>query len=103
VIFAESLGWISSVILLLTIGRQVYTQWHSRSTAGLSRWLFVGQVAASVGFTIYSLLLKNWVFVFTNGMLLVTAIAGQCIYSRNKRREANRASEPRTADGAGRT
>jgi MtN3 and saliva related transmembrane protein len=84
---AEAIGWISSVVLLLTIGRQVYTQWRTRSTSGLSRWLFVGQVTASVGFTTYSLLLKNWVFVFTNAMLLVTAVIGQCIYLRNARRE----------------
>ncbi len=87
---AESIGWISSIVLLLTIGRQVYTQWRTRSTSGLSRWLFVGQVTASLGFTLYSVLVGNWVFVFTNAMLLVTAVVGQCIYLRNKHREANR-------------
>ena len=86
---AESIGWISSVVLLLTVGRQVYTQWRTRSTSGLSRWLFVGQVTASLGFTIYSVLLKNWVFVFTNAVLLVTAVVGQCIYLRNKHRETS--------------
>ena len=84
---AESIGWISSVVLLLTIGRQVYTQWRARSTSGLSRWLFVGQVTASLGFTLYSVLVKNWVFVFTNAMLLVTAVVGQFIYLQNKHRE----------------
>src|SRR5262245_44118628 len=83
----ESIGWLSSVVLLMTIGRQVYTQWRTRSTAGLSRWLFIGQVTASLGFTIYSVLLKNWVFVFTNSVLLVTAVIGQGIYLRNKHRE----------------
>jgi len=87
---AESIGWVSSTILLLTIGRQVYTQWRTRSTSGLSRWLFIGQVTASLGFTIYSLLLRNWVFVFTNAVLLMTAVVGQCIYLRNKHREAKR-------------
>jgi hypothetical protein len=28
------------------------------------------------------------VFVFTNAMLLITAVVGQCIYLRNKRRGA---------------
>ena len=84
----ESIGWLSSIVLLLTIGRQVYTQWRTRSTAGLSRWLFIGQVTASIGFTVYSVMLRNWVFVFTNAMLLVTAIVGQCIYLRNQRRRA---------------
>ncbi len=87
---AESIGWISSVVLLLTIGRQVYTQWRTRSTSGLSRWLFVGQVTASLGFTLYSVLVKNWVFVFTNAMLLATAVVGQCIYLRNKHRETSK-------------
>ena len=85
---ADSIGWLSSLVLLLTIGRQVYTQWRTRSTSGLSRWLFVGQVTASLGFTVYSVLLRNWVFVFTNAMLLVTAVIGQCIYLRNQRNGA---------------
>ncbi|MEO8464479.1 MAG: SemiSWEET family transporter [Gammaproteobacteria bacterium] len=85
----ESIGWVSSIVLLLTIGRQVYTQWRTRSTSGLSRWLFVGQVTASLGFTTYSFLLKNWVFVFTNAVLLVTAVIGQFIYLRNLHRESS--------------
>jgi len=82
----EAIGWLSALVLLLTVGRQVYTEWRTRSTAGLSRWLFIGQVAASLGFTVYSVMLENWVFVFTNLMLLLTAIVGQCIYLRNKHR-----------------
>jgi MtN3 and saliva related transmembrane protein len=81
---AELIGWASSLVLLLTIGRQVWTQWRTRSTAGLSRWLFVGQLAASTGFTAYSLLLENWVFVVTNVAMLVTAVCGQVIYLRNR-------------------
>jgi MtN3 and saliva related transmembrane protein len=38
-----------------------------------------------VGFTIYSLLLRNWVFASSNIAILMTAIAGEAIYSRNKR------------------
>lgn len=81
----DIVGWISSVILVLTISRQVWRQWRTKSIEGVSKWLFVGQVAASIGFTIYSYLLDNWVFVFTNFFLLLTAIAGECIYLRNKR------------------
>ena len=87
----ELIGWASSGILLLTIGRQVLTQWRTRSTAGLSRWLFIGQLTASAGFTLYSLLLHNWVFVVTNVALLVTAICGQVIYLRNRHRSAGSA------------
>lgn len=82
----EALGWLSSAILLATIARQVHTQWKTRSTAGVSKWLFVGQVSASLGFTVYSWLLENWVFVVTNAALLVTAVLGQVIYLRNSRK-----------------
>jgi uncharacterized protein with PQ loop repeat len=82
----ELIGWLSSGVLLLTIGRQVLTQWRTHTTAGLSRWLFIGQLTASAGFTVYSLLLHNWVFVVTNIAMLVTAICGQVIYLRNRHR-----------------
>jgi uncharacterized protein with PQ loop repeat len=82
-------GWISSFILLLTLTRQVYTQWRSRATNGVSRWLFAGQLTASAGFAIYSWLLGNWVFLVTNMALVVTALAGESIYKRNKRRAAS--------------
>jgi MtN3 and saliva related transmembrane protein len=83
--YAELVGWASSAILFATITRQVYTQWKTRSTAGVSHWLFVGQLTASAGFTIYSLLLHNWVYVVSNVALLTTAAVGQMIYRRNKR------------------
>jgi uncharacterized protein with PQ loop repeat len=83
----DLIGWVSSAILLLTLGRQVYKQWRERSTQGVSHWLFVGQLAASTGFVIYSYLLDNWVFVFTNVAILLTAVTGQVIYRRNANRE----------------
>jgi MtN3 and saliva related transmembrane protein len=85
--WTEMIGWSAAAILLLTISRQVYTQWRERSTQGLSRWLFIGQLAASIGFVIYSWQLGNWVFVATNLLMLVTAGAGQWIYLSNKHRE----------------
>jgi MtN3 and saliva related transmembrane protein len=86
-VLTELIGWSAATILLLTIGRQVFTQWRDRSTAGLSRWLFVGQLAASSGFVVYSWLLGSWVFVVSNVLMLVTAGIGQCIYLHNKGRE----------------
>jgi uncharacterized protein with PQ loop repeat len=80
----DMVGWISAIILSLTISRQVYTQWRTKSSAGVSHWLFIGQVAASIGFVIYSVLVENWVFVAANSFILLTAIVGQCIYLRNK-------------------
>lgn len=84
----EWIGWASSGVLLITLLRQVYVQWRERTTQGVSAWLFIGQLAASTGFALYSLLVNNWVFVTTNLMLIVTAITGQIIYRRNARREA---------------
>jgi MtN3 and saliva related transmembrane protein len=81
----DIIGWGSSLVLLCTIGRQVYTQWKSKSTAGLSRWLFIGQLTASAGFTVYSLMLHNWIFVSSNVALLITAIVGQLLYVHNKK------------------
>jgi MtN3 and saliva related transmembrane protein len=85
--FTELIGWSAAAILLLTIGRQVFTQWRDRTTAGLSKWLFVGQLAASTGFVVYSWLLGNWVFVVTNVLMLATAAIGQWLYLHNKGRE----------------
>lgn len=81
----DLIGWAASAILIATLGRQVYTQWRERSTEGVSRWLFIGQMCASVGFVIYSWLLDNGVFVFTNAVLLLTGVVGQLIYRRNRR------------------
>ena len=81
---ADWIGWASSCVLLLTLGRQVYTQWRTRKSAGLSRWLFIGQVTASAGFALYSWLLQNWVFLVSNVALLIVAVLGEIIYLNNK-------------------
>jgi MtN3 and saliva related transmembrane protein len=84
---ADWLGWGASAILLATLARQVFVQWRERSTEGVSSWLFVGQCAASVGFLLYSWLVGNAVFVFTNAAILATAVVGQLIFRRNRRLE----------------
>jgi uncharacterized protein with PQ loop repeat len=80
------LGWTSSAILLLTIGSQIFRQWKEGSSKGVSKWLFIGQVAASAGFTIYSVLVGDKVFVFTNSLILLSAIVGVGITMHHKRR-----------------
>lgn len=87
---ADLIGWASSVILLATLVRQVYSGWKKGTVAGLSKWLFIGQMCASVGFTIYSYLLHNWVYVSSNIAILSTAVVGQMLYWRNKRRGSDR-------------
>jgi len=83
----EAIGWASSFILVLTIGKQVYKQWKEGSSENVSKWLFIGQLAASLGFTIYSWLVQNWVFVVTNAIMLVNGLAGLMIVLHHRRRE----------------
>src|SRR5512146_3542879 len=90
----EALGWLSSLILVVTIAKQVHKQWREGSSRGVSRWLFVGQIAASAGFTAYSWLVRNWVFVVTNGLMLVNALLGLAIVLRHRRRARARGSAP---------
>ncbi|MBV9957770.1 MAG: hypothetical protein JO360_05080 [Acidobacteria bacterium] len=82
----EAIGWVSSVILVLTIGKQVYKQWQEDSSEGVSKWLFVGQITASLGFTIYSWLVRNWVFVVTNSLMLLNGVLGLLIVLHHRRR-----------------
>lgn len=82
----EAVGWISSLILVLTIAKQVYKQWQEGSSEGVSKWLFVGQIAASLGFTLYSWLVSNWVFVVTNAVMLVNGLLGLLIVLHHRRR-----------------
>ena len=81
----EAVGWASSVILVITIATQVAKQWHDKTSAGVSVWLFVGQLAASVGFTIYSVMLRNWVFAVTNGVMILNGLLGYAITIRHRR------------------
>jgi uncharacterized protein with PQ loop repeat len=86
----ELIGWGSSVILIVTIAQQVFKQWRAGTSEGVSTWLFVGQLAASVGFTIYSLLVHNWVFAVTNGIMVANGLLGYAITMRHRKREAGR-------------
>jgi MtN3 and saliva related transmembrane protein len=85
----DIVGWLASAILLLTLLRQVRAQWKSGQAQGVSRWLFVGQLTASAGFAVYSWMLDNRVFLITNIALVLTAIAGELIYLRNRRGQAS--------------
>lgn len=79
-------GWASSLILLLTLGKQVHKQWQEGASEGVSRWLFLGQMAASAGFTVYSWLVHDWVFVVTNALMILNGLVGYAILRRNRRR-----------------
>jgi len=83
-------GWASSLVLVLTIATQILKQWREHTSAGVSTWLFVGQLAASVGFTIYSLLVRNWVFAVTNGIMVLNGLVGYAITVHHKRLDSAR-------------
>jgi len=85
---ADLVGWLSSAILVATLARQLHTQATKGNGHVLSRWLFAGQIAASLGFIAYSWMLRNPVFLLSNTILLAMAIAGQWLYFRNERRSA---------------
>ncbi|MFY0564128.1 hypothetical protein ACN28E_09780 [Archangium lansingense] len=84
---SEAIGWFSSFVLVLTISNQVYKQWKSGTSKGVSKWLFVGQITASTGFTIYSVMVGNWVFVVTNALMLLSALVGIVIVVKHRRTE----------------
>lgn len=92
----DLVGWLSSAVLLATLARQVAKQWREGTSEGVSSWLFIGQTTASAGFTVYSLLVRNWVFVVTNALILVNAIVGVLIVRRHRLRgrAAARGSSP---------
>ena len=85
-VWQEAVGWVSSLILALSIAKQVYKQWKEGSSENVSKWLFVGQLAASFGFFVYSWLVRNWVFVATNGVMLLNGLAGLLIVLHHRRK-----------------
>ncbi|AOH36355.1 hypothetical protein BGP89_08300 [Luteimonas sp. JM171] len=84
----DIVGWTASAILLATLTRQIITQWRDKDAKGVSRWLFAGQMAASVGFIVYSWMLDNWVFIVTNSLILLTAVIGQVMLVLRRRQAA---------------
>lgn len=97
----EAVGWSAALILLLTMTRQVYSQWQSGAVGGVSSWLFIGQIAASIAFTTYSVLLDNHVFIVTNALMLINACAGLAIDRHNRRRKAAATPAPASRAPAG--
>ena len=95
----DALGWLSSLILVLTIAKQVHKQWREGSSEGVSKWLFIGQIAASLGFTVYSWGVHNWVFVATNAFMLINAVLGYGIVLRHRRRASRERAPGVSATG----
>ena len=80
----DLIGWASSFILLITIAVQVRKQWLAGSNKGVSKWLFIGQLTASVGFLVFSILTDSLVFTITNAMLTLGNLCGILIFFKNR-------------------
>ena len=85
------IGWVSSSILLWTVAVQIRKQLRV-GTEGVSKWLYLGQFGAEIGFIAYSGLVRNWVFLFANAALLVENAIGLALLLRERRRERRRNS-----------
>ena len=84
----DLLGWAATEVLILTLGRQIHKQHQADSVEAVSTWLFIGQMTASVLFIAYSAMVGSTVFVVTNTLILITAITGQVLAVRRRRRQA---------------
>jgi MtN3 and saliva related transmembrane protein len=83
----EIIGWASSIILLVTLAAQTRKLYQTRTTKGVSNWLYIGELGASAGFTAYSALLHNAVYIAANALGVVTSLLGLAFFIRNRRVE----------------
>ena len=93
----QILGWACSLILCLTVLKQIHKQWSTRSSEGVSKWLYLGQIFAELGFVAYSWLVHNWVFVATNAFLLLSNFVGYGITLHQRRKTPSAAPASRSA------
>ena len=84
------IGWAASAVLLAPLVWQVRKEWRAKDLGGVSAWLFIGQMAASAGFIVYSLAVHNWVFVVSNVLIATTALVGQILYLIKRKRVERR-------------
>ena len=85
----EILGWISSLIIIVTTGKQIYKQWQEGSSKGVSKWLYIGRLAAASGFLLYSVLVWNLVFLVVNTVMVINGLLGLAIVLYHRQREAH--------------
>ncbi|MCC8488221.1 hypothetical protein VDF13_11825 [Xanthomonas campestris pv. raphani] len=89
--FVDLVGWLASAVLIATLIRQIYKQWRSDQIQGVSRWLFIGQITASLLFILYSTLVGNAVFIVSNALILATGITGYVLQRIKLKRLGDRA------------
>ncbi|PPV07499.1 hypothetical protein XBLMG947_1712 [Xanthomonas bromi] len=74
--FVNSVGWLASVTLIATLIRQTYKPSCSDAAHGVSRWLFLCQVSASVLLIVYNYFVGNMVFIVSNALILLPINTG---------------------------
>jgi len=77
------IGFLASTVLIATLAHQVWKQWSSGKSGGVSPWLFGGQALANVGMLAYSILLGDVVFIITNSATLATSCLGFTVQMRH--------------------
>lgn len=96
----EALGWLSSAILLFTLIAQVHKQWRHSESRGVSVWLFIGQMAASLGFLVYSVRIDNKIFIVTNTLTSIAAAFGLWLTLHHRRKHRRLSLESQAAGQA---
>lgn len=84
--FPDSIGWLASFVLLTPLVRQMWARLRSGSVQAVSRWLFIGQMTASVLFLVCGPALHNTLFVVSNAAIPLAAVASQMAFIVTSRR-----------------
>ena len=82
----QAIGWTASAVLVVMITAQIVRQWRQGTSEGVSRWLFVCQLVASLLFVVYSLMVRDAVFIVTNSLMTFAAAAGLGLLIWHRRR-----------------
>lgn len=82
----QIIGWAAVSALFLTMSGQAWKQWRDRVKTGIGKFFFVGQIASSVLFLVYSAMVGDRVFVVGNALVLAAAITGGTILWWNRTR-----------------
>lgn len=95
----QVIGFAASLVLLASLVGQIWKQWSSGRSEGVSPWLFAGQALANVGMLAYSVMLRDTVFIVTNTATLATSLLGLAVQRHHARRKAAQEAE-RTSPAA---
>lgn len=59
--------WFASLVSVFTLGYQALYQWRSGTSRGVSIWLFIGQLTASLCFAVCAMLSTTWCLPLRTG------------------------------------